>query len=144
MNDSNKPKMIGYWMTTALVAFAFASGGAMDLARAPEMMAGLEHLGYPPYLATLLGALKVLGAIAVLVPGVPRLKEWAYAGMTFDLLGAAWSHGMSGDPTPKVIVPLVLGALVLASWALRPQSRRIGAVLPTAEAKLSGRMATAS
>ena len=48
-------------------------------------MEGMRHLGYPDYFATILGVWKVLGGIAVLLPRTPRLKEWAYAGMVFDL-----------------------------------------------------------
>src|SRR4051812_13751861 len=102
---SMKTKSIGYWSTTALVALAFAAGGAADLARAPNVVAGMNHLGYPAYFAAILGTWKLLGAVAVLAPRWPRLKEWAYAGMLFDLTGAALSHGASGDPAGKVITP---------------------------------------
>jgi uncharacterized membrane protein YphA (DoxX/SURF4 family) len=118
-----KAKKIGYWAATGLVAFAFLSGGAMDLAHGPEMVAGMAKLGYPAYFMTILGAWKVLGAIAVLLPRTARLKEWAYAGMVFDLTGAAFSHAASGDPAGKIITPLVLTGLVIASWALRPETR---------------------
>jgi uncharacterized membrane protein YphA (DoxX/SURF4 family) len=87
------------------------------------MLAGMTHLGYPPYFMTILGVWKILGGIAVLLPRTPRLKEWAYAGMIFDLTGAAFSHAASGDPAGKVIAPLVLAGLVAASWALRPEGR---------------------
>ena len=69
----------------------------------------------------------MLGAAAVLAPRLPRLKEWAYAGMVFDLTGAARSHAAVGDAAAKVVTPLVLLALVVASWALRPQSRKLEA-----------------
>src|SRR5688572_28383257 len=87
-----KADKIGYWAATGLVALAFAFGGALDIARTPEMEAGLARLGYPAYFATILGVWKVLGAITIVVPRLPRLKEWAYAGMVFDLTGAAASH----------------------------------------------------
>lgn len=117
---------IGYWATTGLVGFAFAAGGAADLSHSPEMLAGMAHLGYPPYFVTILGIWKVLGAVAILLPGLPRLKEWAYAGIIFDLTGAAVSHGVMGDGAGKVITPLVLTALAIASWALRPEGRILG------------------
>lgn len=123
-----KTRHIGYWVTTGLTGLAFAAGGAMDLVRGPEVVAGMAHLGYPAYLATLLGAWKVLGAAAVLAPKLPRLKEWAYAGMAFDLTGAAFSHAASGDGASKVITPLVLLGLVAASWWLRPEGRVVGAL----------------
>jgi DoxX-like family len=65
-------------------------------------------------------------------PGLPRLKEWAYAGVVFDLSGAAASHAFVGDPPGKVAVPLVLLTFAALSWALRPATRRMGEVLPGA------------
>jgi uncharacterized membrane protein YphA (DoxX/SURF4 family) len=118
-----KTQTIGYWAATGLAAFAFAFGGVMDAARTPEVQAGLAHLGYPAYFAVILGVWKVLGAVALLVPRFPRLKEWAYAGMLFDLSGAAISHAAVGDPAWNVLVPLVLLGIVGASWALRPDGR---------------------
>ncbi|NOU33153.1 MAG: DoxX family protein [Polyangiaceae bacterium] len=120
-----KARTIGYWVTTVLVALAFAAGGAGDLSHGPDMVAGMAHLGYPVYFLTILGIWKVLGALAIVVPKFPRLKEWAYAGMIFDLTGAAASHAASGDDAGKVITPLVIGLLVAASWALRPAARTL-------------------
>lgn len=131
-----KIRNIGYWAATGLVGLAFAAGGAADLARGPDMVAGMAHLGYPAYFLTILGIWKVLGAAAVLVPRFPRLKEWAYAGMVFDLTGAAASHAAVGDSAGKVLTPLLLLALVAASWALRPASR---ALQPHDSAPSSGR-----
>lgn len=120
-----KMRRIAYWVTTALTAFVFLSGGAADVARPSFVMEGMTHLGYPAYFVLILGAWKVLGGVAVLAPGLPRLKEWAYAGMTFDLTGAAASHAAVGDPAGKVVTPLVILGIVMASWALRPESRRL-------------------
>ncbi|MEY2934199.1 MAG: hypothetical protein RL033_4948 [Pseudomonadota bacterium] len=115
----------GYWLSTALVALAFALGGVMDLLGGPQVAASLQHLGYPAYLAGLLGFWKLLGALALLAPRMPLLKEWAYAGMFFDLTGAAYSHAQSGDPAANVLTPLVLVGLLAASWALRPATRML-------------------
>ncbi|MDI1446055.1 DoxX family protein [Polyangium sp. 6x1] len=123
MND--KARTIGYWVATGLLGFAFAAGGIGDLSGSPEILEGMAHLGYPAYFATILGVWKVLGAVALLVPRFPRLKEWAYAGIFFDLTGAAASHAVSGDPAGKVITPLVLLGIAAASWALRPESRKL-------------------
>ncbi|HET9930494.1 MAG TPA: DoxX family protein [Polyangiaceae bacterium] len=121
-----KKAIIGYWAATALVALAFGFGGIMDLLRPPQMVEQMAHLGYPAYLMTLLGAWKVLGVAAVLAPGLPRLKEWAYAGMVFDLTGAAVSHAAVGDSAGNILTPIVLLGVVFASWALRPDSRKVG------------------
>jgi len=120
-----KTRTLAYWTTTALLALAFAFGGVLDLIGSPDVVAGLAHLGYPAYFATLLGTWKLLGVAAILVPGLPRLKEWAYAGMVFDLSGAFVSHAAVGDPFDKLVPPLVLLALLAASWALRPASRTL-------------------
>lgn len=85
----------------------------------------MQHLGYPPYFAAMLGAWKLLGALAIAAPGFPRLKEWAYAGFAFDLIAAAASRAAVGDGAADIVAPLVFLALVVASWALRPASRRL-------------------
>jgi len=119
-----KARQIAYWITTALVAFVFLSGGAEELARPAPLMEGMARLGYPAYFVTILGVWKILGGIAILIPRFPRLKEWAYAGMFFDLSGAAISHAVSGEQS-KIAAPLIILAIVVASWALRPQGRRL-------------------
>jgi uncharacterized membrane protein YphA (DoxX/SURF4 family) len=118
-------RLVGYWIATALTAFVFLSGGAADVARPSFATEGMVHLGYPIYFMVILGVWKLLGGIAILIPRFPLLKEWAYAGMIFDLTGAAASHGATGDPVGKVITPLVIVLIVAASWALRPASRRL-------------------
>jgi hypothetical protein len=118
-----KPKVIGYWATTGLFAAAFLAAGAAELASAPAAVAATGALGYPPYVLTILGIWKVLSAPALLAPRLPRLKEWAYAGIFFDLTGAAASHAFSGDPAGKIATPLFLLLIAAASWALRPPSR---------------------
>jgi uncharacterized membrane protein YphA (DoxX/SURF4 family) len=128
-----KLKSISYWVITAMVAFFIGSGGAAELARVPGNVEGLAHLGYPVYFATIIGFWKVLGAIAIVAPGFPRLKEWAYAGIFFDLTGAAASCAAVGGYGAygfHVIAPLVLTGLTVASWALRPESRTIGVLMP--------------
>lgn len=122
-----KTKTMGYWAATGLTAAAFAAGGVMDLLRGPDVLEGMAHLGYPAYFAAIIGAWKVLGAAAILAPRMPRLKEWAYAGIAFDLTGAAISHAAVGDAAAKVVTPLVLLGLAAASWALRPAARKLGA-----------------
>ncbi|MGA2448261.1 MAG: DoxX family protein [Polyangiaceae bacterium] len=117
---TTRTKKILYWATTGLSAFALAGIGLADLVRAPQMLAGLAHLGYPAYFATIIGAWKLLGVAAILAPGFPRLKEWAYAGMFFTLTGAGMSHAASGDPAGNILFPLVLLGVVASSWALRP------------------------
>lgn len=126
--DTMKTRTIGYWATTGLLAAAFAAGGVVDLIGGQEMKEGMAHLGYPGYFASILGVWKVLGAVALLVPRFPRLKEWAYAGIAFDLTGAAVSHAVIGDGVAKIVTPLALFVLAAVSWALRPEARVLGKI----------------
>ena len=118
-------RAVGYWAVTALFCFAMAASGTMNLLRVEQMKESITALGYPEYLMTILGVAKVLGVIALLIPGTPLLKEWAYVGFAFDLLGASASHAFSGHSVPEVIVPLVVLAIAAASYVLRPFDRRI-------------------
>lgn len=118
-------RVVAYWVCTVLVALAMGAGGVVDLLRPPMALEGLAHLGYPAYFLLIIGAWKTLSALALLAPGFPLLKEWAYAGVVFDLTGAAASHAAVGDPLPNVLIPLVLTGVTVASWWLRPESRRL-------------------
>jgi uncharacterized membrane protein YphA (DoxX/SURF4 family) len=132
-----KAKRIAYWTTTVLVAF-FMSGGVAQILQFKANPHGVvPQLGYPMYFFAIIGFWKVLGAIAILVPRFPRLKEWAYAGIFFDLTGAAASCAAVGGYGAygfHVIAPLLIAGLTVASWALRPQSRTIGVLYPAANA----------
>ena len=128
-----KAKNIAYWTTTILVALFIGSGGLAQIAQFRANPHGVVPiLGYPTYFFAILGFWKLLGAIAILVPRFPRLKEWAYAGIFFDLTGAAAScapvggHGAYGF---HVIAPLIITGFTVPSWALRPPSRVIGVLL---------------
>lgn len=125
-----KSKRIAYWVTTVILAFVLLSGGAAQLMKHPQNVEGMIRLGYPIYFLAILGAWKILGGIAILVPRFPRLKEWAYAGAVFDLTGAAISHAVRGSVAGHVIGPLLFAACALASWALRPSGRILGTILP--------------
>jgi uncharacterized membrane protein YphA (DoxX/SURF4 family) len=118
-------KTISYWATTGIVAFVLISGGAAQIARLPQNVEGVLHLGYPVYFITLIGVWKVLGGIALVMPKFPRLKEWAYAGTFFELTGASISHIASDDTAWHVLVPLLFAALAIISWSLRPASRTL-------------------
>jgi uncharacterized membrane protein YphA (DoxX/SURF4 family) len=114
-----------YWTATTLTALSFLSGGAAYLLGLDAPRRGVVELGYPAYVLTLLGILKVLGGLAILAPGLPRLKEWAYAGISIDLIGAAFSRAAAGHSADKVIAPLAILVIALLSWALRPRSRAL-------------------
>jgi uncharacterized membrane protein YphA (DoxX/SURF4 family) len=122
---NEKIRNIAYWTTTILGPASFVIGGVLNLTQNEQVVATMHHLGYPAYFASLLGIWKLLGAIAIVVPGFPRLKEWAYAGFFFDLTAAAVSRAAVGVSAGDIVAPLVFLALVLASWALRPASRTL-------------------
>jgi uncharacterized membrane protein YphA (DoxX/SURF4 family) len=88
--------MIAYWVTTALAVVELIWGGVWDILRVPQVRVLVEHLGYPTYFLVILGIWKLLGAVALVIPKFPRLKEWAYAGVIFDLTGAVASLFASG------------------------------------------------
>jgi uncharacterized membrane protein YphA (DoxX/SURF4 family) len=117
----------GYWVATSVTALVFASGGAAYVAGAETPLRGMAELGYPSSFVTLLGFWKLAGGLAIVAPRLPRLKEWAYAGIAFDLTGAAFSHLAMGHPAAKIVVPLVFLMIAGASWILRPSDRRLDA-----------------
>ena len=128
-----KLKVIGYWVTTAILEFELLVGGTTDLARGRALLVAgepvvdtLAHLGYPAYLLTIIGTWKVLAAITLVVPGFTRLKEWAYAGVFFEMTGAAASWIATGDKTGQFLAPLFFAVIAMGSWALRPPRRMLG------------------
>ena len=104
---------IGYWLATGLLAMAMLGGGLGNLMLPPEMAASMEHMGYPAYFARVLGAWKLLAAVAFLAPGFTRLKEWAYAGVFFTMTGAAISHLAVGDGAAGAAPPLMVLSLAM-------------------------------
>ena len=136
-----KIRAIGYWIATILIALETLAGGIVDLTHGrtgvfsgPPVVDVVTSLGYPVYILLILGIWKIPGAIVLLVPGLLRLKEWAYAGIVFDLSGAAMSHAIQGR-TSDLVAPLALLGLGLLSWALRPESRTLGILLPSTTEK---------
>jgi len=121
-----KAAVTGYWATTGVVVFVLLTGRAADLLRRPETAAGVVALGYPLYFVSILGFWKLLGAAALLAPRFPRLKEWAYAGTFYNFAGAFTSHLVSGSDTGHLIWTGLFSACTIASWVLRPQTRRVG------------------
>jgi uncharacterized membrane protein YphA (DoxX/SURF4 family) len=120
-------RVIAYWVTTVLLAAEMLVGGMWGILRIPYAREMMAHLGYPGYFTALLGVWYVLGGVALLAPGFPRLKEWAYAGATFVYTGAIVSHLAVHDHVRMLAAPLLFLGLTFASWALRPTSRRLAA-----------------
>lgn len=122
-NSSAKGRIIGYWIVTVLTTLLFAVPGIALLLRVPHFTQDMAQLGYPSYFFTILSTWKILGALTILAPRLPRLKEWAYAGMIFDTTSGAISRAAVGDGALKIVAPLVVAGLVLLSWRLRPEGR---------------------
>ena len=110
-----KRTKIFYWIFTGLFAAMMFMSAVPDIFSNPIAVKGMhEGLGYPLYFIPFIGIAKALGVIAILIPGYPRIKEWAYAGLTFDLIGATYSIISSGQPVPNyafMVLPLALAIL---------------------------------
>lgn len=115
-------RKITYWITTGLVAALCLFAGFSYLKGGPQVAQGFAHVGYPQQLRILLGIAKILGAFALIVPGLPKLKEWAYAGFTFTWIAAFVAHYLAKDG-PIAFAPLILLLLLAASYFTRPAAR---------------------
>jgi len=102
-----KKTKITYWIITGLFSAFMVFSSIPDLLSSPEAVAFLKHLGYPAYIVPFLGFAKLLGVAAILIPGFPRIKEWAYAGLFYDLIGAIYS-GISNDGFDPMMLTMVL------------------------------------
>ena len=129
---------MGYWVTTGLVVFCM-TGGIFELLSLQTTVDGITRLGYPAYIIPALGLGKVLAILAILWPGLPRLKEWAYAGIFFNMMGAMVSHVAHSDASWTIVVTVTIAAITLASWALRPHGRRLGEPLNLKHAEVAPR-----
>ncbi|WP_035333357.1 DoxX family protein [Dyadobacter crusticola] len=109
-----KRTTIVYWILHVLLALLMGVGAIFDLISAPEAVAHITHIGYPAYIVPFLGLAKILGVIAILVPGYPRLKEWAYAGLAYDLIGALYSHIAFGEGI-ETWGGLIVGLILIAA-----------------------------
>ena len=132
-----KKTNILYWTFTGLFAALMFFSGIQNLLITPDSIALFKTLGYPEYLIPFMGLAKILGAIAIVLPGIPRLKEWAYAGLFFDLLGASYSVIMVEGLHPATATMTIFFALEGLSYVYyhkrkyaieRPGAKREAAV----------------
>src|SRR4051812_14194191 len=104
-----------FWVITGLFSAFMIFSSIGDILILPEAVTFMSHLGYPNYFTFFIGVAKVLGVIAILIPGYPRIKEWAYAGLTFDLIGAVYSQAATdGFQPPMLFMALPIGFLILS------------------------------
>jgi len=116
---------VAYWVSTAIIGAMSLLAGFVYLSGSPQAVQGFAHVGYPQQLRIILGIAKPLGAIVLLVPGLPRIKEWAYAGFAFAWICAAIAHYLAKDGAVAA-APLVLIVLLIASYLTRPATRVMG------------------
>jgi len=124
-----KRNKIIYWIATIWLSLGMVSTGIVQLFKlegnGPGSLSTMTQLGYPAYFVTLLGVAKILGVVALLVPKYPLLKEWAYAGFFFMMLGAIFTHIAAGNSINEIFPSLLLLVLIIISWYFRPTDRKI-------------------
>ncbi len=122
---TGKAGKIIYWILTIWLALGMVSTGIVQALNVKEEVDFIINMGYPAYFLTILGIWKILGAVAVLIPKFPLLKEWAYAGFFFAMSGAVFSHLALGNSVKEIFPPFLLLILTVGSWYFRPASRKI-------------------
>ena len=125
-------RKIAYWVSTGLLAVPSLFAAFAYLSGSPQAVEGFAHVGYPQQLRIILGIAKPLGALALVVPGLARLKEWAYAGFTFAWISAFVAHYLAKDG-PVAFSPLVLLLILIISYLTRPASRQLQGPVALAE-----------
>jgi len=111
-----KRPVIFFWIFTGLLIPALGIGSVFEIMKDPDSIKIIVGLGYPAYLSPFLGAARILALIAICVPGWPRLKEWAYAGLVFDVIGAIYSQIAVGNPITYTIFPFIIFLVIVASY----------------------------
>ena len=124
----SKRNKIIYWISTLWLALGMTSTGIVQLFQMKEEVAFILKMGYPGFFLQILGFSKLLGVVAVLIPGFPLVKEWAYAGFFFTMTGALYSHIAAGNSASEMFPPLLLLVLTIVSWYFRPVDRKVLAI----------------
>jgi hypothetical protein len=120
-------RKIAFWASTGVIAALMGFAAFSYLSGDPKAVQGFALVGYPQQLRIILGIVKPLGAIALIVPGFVKLKEWAYAGFTYAWICAIFAHYLAGQRS-EAMFPLVLLVLLYVSYVTRPENRMWKAV----------------
>ena len=124
-----KRNKIIYWIATIWLSLGMLSTGVVQLFKLKGDGTGsvdsMTDLGYPAYVVTILGIWKILGVVALLIPKLPLLKEWAYAGFFFMMSGAVFTHLAAGNAISEIFPSLLLLILTVVSWYFRPAERKL-------------------
>ncbi|WP_067834641.1 DoxX family protein [Nocardia lijiangensis] len=123
--NSSRIRPIAFWVTTLVIVFELVAGSVWNLLPIEWIEIQLQHLGYPHFFAYVLGAWQVGAAVAIIAPGLPLIKEWAYAGSFFLWSGAVASHLAVGDGIESWSGAMIFAICAIASWMLRPADRRL-------------------
>lgn len=115
-------RKIAFWASTGVIAAMMCFAAFSYLSGDPKAVQGFALVGYPQQLRIILGIVKPLGAIALLIPGYLRLKEWAYAGFTYAWICAIFAHYLAGQKA-EAMFPVVLLVLLVVSYVTRPANR---------------------
>jgi hypothetical protein len=122
-----KKNKIAYWSTTGIISIMMLFS-ALSYLTNPDMKAAFVHLGFPGYFRIELGLVKVFGALALILPIVPKsIKDLAYFGFAITFISAFIAHLSSGDPMSMAIMPLVFLGILAASFFTRAGVRQAGA-----------------
>lgn len=128
----SKRNKIIYWIATIWLSLGMMSTGIVQLLKlkgdGPGSLESMTRLGYPGYFVTLLGIAKISGVIILLIPKLPLLKEWAYAGFFFMMSGAIFTHLAAGNSISEFFPSLLLLILIIVSWYFRPANRKINTI----------------
>ena len=123
-----KKTKIAYWIFTGLFLFVMLGSAIPDILVMPEAVQGFKEMGYPAYLIPFLGWAKLLGVVAILIPGFPRIKEWAYAGLFIDLAGATYSVSSIGKSIANWAPMLVIIGIGIGSYVYYHKRLRLSVV----------------
>ena len=119
MATASKKITIWYWIVTGLFGAFMIFTAIPDIMSNPDAVKMVHNdMGYPLYFLPYIGVAKILGGLAILIPGFPRIKEWAYAGLVFDLISATFSFAALGKPVMDWAPMFIFIALAFASYAL--------------------------
>jgi hypothetical protein len=122
-----QPKTVNilYWVFTGLFGAFMLFSAIPNIIMEQQSIAFITNLGYPEYIIPFLGWAKLIGVVVILIPGLPRLKEWAYAGLLIDLVGAVYSIIAKEGLKPDMVVMLLPFALFALSYIYYHKRREL-------------------
>ena len=118
-------KTITYWSSTVLLAFILLFSGIGALTKQEFLIEAMHNIDFPLYVMNILGTAYTLAAIAIIAPSLPKVKEWAYAGVVFAMIAAFVSHVSIGDTFANMAPPIVILFITVVSYLLRPNNRKL-------------------